>query len=302
MILRAINNILVADYSEDLEKEDSNIKKIANNTENTWQKDRSSTEKELNTKQGKIAEDVVERCIVENHADTIECLSYDKIRNDDYLKHAPFDFLIWGKGSVDIGNIVASIQNDISSTNNSFVRLSNYTRGLCKEKNVKIVEVKSTIIRQKYKDKSGFNGDYSDDVEVRKLTDYIRKKDDVFCYPYYKRYDKSQDYTLLDYCNYVKKCEAFLSGFDGDDLKHRVIDLEKKQQCCDIFVRVYIDKEQKKGLVIGWLDRERLLDYYVVLKRMGQKDKSENALYFAKNLTKTDGINLLDKIFTNNKI
>lgn len=296
MILRVVENVLEADFSSDDVNDDS-VEQIISNTEETWQKDRTEEEKTKNTEQGKTAERIVERCINEEHAETIDCLSYDEIRNDGLKKHAPFDFLVWEKGTVNVEPIIVSIQNDISQSNNSFVRLSSYSRKLCRDNNVKIVEVKSTNIRQQYKDDSGFNGDYSDDSEVLKLANHIRTKDDVFCYPYYKRSEDSEDYTIDDYCEYVKSREFKLSGYVGEELRHKVIELEQEKQCSDIFIRVYLDEEQKQGIIIGWLDREHLLDYEVVLKKMKKPNKSEKAIYLAKNLAETISITRLDTLF-----
>ena len=72
---------------------------------------------------------------------------------------------------------------------------------------------------------------------------------------------------------------------------------ECENQCCDIFVRVYLDRPAKKGFVIGWMQKEELLDDTVQFKRMRQKNKSELALYFAKNLGETKGIDCLAQAF-----
>ena len=80
-------------------------------------------------------------------------------------------------------------------------------------------------------------------------------------------------------------------------MRRRVIAWECENQCCDIFVRVYLDRPAKKGFVIGWMQKEELLDDTVQFKRMRQKNKSELALYFAKNLGETKGIDCLAQAF-----
>ena len=52
---------------------------------------------------------------------------------------------------------------------------------------MKIVEVKSTNIRNDLKVESDFTGDYDNVKSVQKLLETIRRKDDVFCYPKLKR-------------------------------------------------------------------------------------------------------------------
>ena len=44
--------------------------------------------------------------------------TYDEIRNDDFKKHAPFDFLLWKTGTVNIAFIEEAIRQDIARTPN----------------------------------------------------------------------------------------------------------------------------------------------------------------------------------------
>lgn len=185
---------IVGAYYGELQIDDSMIGQITENTAETWQPDRETNERGNNTEQGKIAEEIVEQFLQQFMANRISSKSYDDIRNDRFKKHAPFDFLIWESGTVDVAPIELAIQNDISSTPNKFVRLSEYTRRLCRQNNVKIVEVKSTKIRESLKEDSGFNGDYDNQTEVIKLIDEIKRCDDVFCYPHYKRSDTDENY------------------------------------------------------------------------------------------------------------
>lgn len=298
MEIELFNHIVSAYYGE-LHMNQNVIGQIIENTAETWQPDRQANERGNNTEQGKIAEEIVEQFLSRFFTDRISLKSYDEIRNDEFTKHAPFDFLIWETGTADISLIELSIQKDISNTPNQFVRLSESTRRKCKESNVKIVEVKSTKIRETQKRNSGFNGNYDDQSEVLKLVNEIKRCDDIFCYPHFKRSDTSVDYSIQDYCQYVKRQEASLANLSGEQLRRKVIDLEVVHQCIDVFIRVYLDQEAKRGFVIGWMQRERLLDYDVLFKKMVQKNKSERALYFAKNLTEVEGIDLLHQVFTN---
>lgn len=289
-------------YYEEQEIDDALIDKITDNTVETWQPDRKQNERKNNTAQGKAAEEIFKGVLKKFFPNTISFKAYDDIRNDHLKKHAPFDFLVWETGKTDIGLIEQSIKNDIVNTKNDFVKLSDYTRKLCEESNVKIVEVKSTKVRDALKRGCNFNGDYNNRDEVLKLVNEIKRHDDIFCYPYYKRSDIAPDYSIYDYCNFVKSHERTLEGYTGEQLREKVIDLELAHQCCDIFVRVYIDKIARRGIVIGWIQREKLLDYSVDFKKMIQADKSERALYFAKNLRKVNGIESFPQIFVNNDI
>ena len=164
-------------YYGDMRMDDRIVEQIADHTEETWQPDRRDEERGSNTRQGKVAEEIVEQFFTLFFENKIAMKSYDDIRNDDFEKHAPFDFLIWKKGTIDIEPIVSSIQRDIDNTPNKFVRLSEYTRRLCKDANVKIAEVKSTQIREDLKRDSGFNGNYEDGNAVRKLINEIKSKE-----------------------------------------------------------------------------------------------------------------------------
>lgn len=63
-------------------------------------------------------------------------------------------------------------------------------------------------------------------------------------------------------------------------------------------IRVYLDTTAERGYVIGWMRREKLLDYRVQFKHMPQKNKSEKALYLAKKLTEVDPIDRISDLFS----
>lgn len=296
MDIRIVDHIVYADYSH-AQVNNTIVSQISSHTAETWQPNRMTVERGRNIQQGKIAEEIVESLVGKYFRTSISMKAYDEIRNDNYEKHAPFDFLLWEAGKVDILPIEMSIRNDIASTQNQFVKLSEYTRRLCKDLNVKIAEVKSTKIREDLKKRASFKNDYEDEEAIRRLVNIIKCTDDVFCYPHYKRSEINQEYSIADYCRYVKSLEPSLVNYEGEELRRKVIDMEAEKQCCDVFIRVYLDTSADKGIVIGWMQRERLLDYAVHLKRMYQFGKSERALYFAKNLQETESIERIPEIF-----
>ena len=224
------------------------VGQIINYTAETWQPDRPKKERECNIEQGKIAEEITERFIRQYYSQELSLKTYDEIRNDDFKKHAPFDFLLWKTGTVNIAFIEEAIRQDIARTPNKFVKLSNVTRRLCRTLGVKIVEVKSTNIRNDLKVESDFTGDYDNVKSVQKLLETIRRKDDVFCYPKLKRRESDPGYCLDDYCREVQERFSEFDGCKGENLRRRVIAWECENQCCDIFVRVYLDRPAKKDL------------------------------------------------------
>lgn len=296
MRLTLQNHIVCADYGQ-VHLDARVVGQIIDYTAETWQPDRPKKERECNIEQGKIAEEITEQFIRQYYSQELSLKTYDEIRNDDFKKHAPFDFLLWKTGTVNIAFIEEAIRQDIARTPNKFVKLSNVTRRLCRTLGVKIVEVKSTNIRNDLKVESDFTGDYDNVKSVQKLLETIQRKDDVFCYPKLKRRESDPGYCLDDYCREVQERFSEFDGCKGENLRRRVIAWECENQCCDIFVRVYLDRPAKKGFVIGWMQKEELLDDTVQFKRMRQKNKSELALYFAKNLGETKGIDCLAQAF-----
>lgn len=98
MKLALLKNIACAHYDQ-LQISEDTVDTIAQNTKNTWQPDRGSGEMHSNTKQGKIAEVIVEEFIRRYYNKQLSTLSYDKIRNDRNEKHAPLICLSGGRGA-----------------------------------------------------------------------------------------------------------------------------------------------------------------------------------------------------------
>lgn len=294
MRLREIGKIILADYRDEV-PEKSSIGLISKNTENTWQPDRGPAEIRRNTSQGKTAEDMVSQYMRSCFAQRINILSYDEIRNDGFQKTAPFDFLFWEAGNNDIGSVIAAIQEDIARCER-YVRLSRSTRELCRRNRVKIVEVKSTQIRFGQKRNAGFSDDYSDDKSVAGLAEEIIGSDDFLTYPHYCRKTEKADFDMTDYCRIAQGYDICLRGIEKEELTRRVICSERNFQS-DIFIRVYLDRYFQKGMVIGWLDRERFFDDGVVIKKMPKQGKSEKAVYFARSLTNARAMRDIAEIF-----
>lgn len=209
MRLTLQNHIVCADYGQ-VHLDARVVGQIIDYTAETWQPDRPKKERECNIEQGKIAEEITEQFIRQYYSQELSLKTYDEIRNDDFKKHAPFDFLLWKTGTVNIAFIEEAIRQDIARTPNKFVKLSNVTRRLCRTLGVKIVEVKSTNIRNDLKVESDFTGDYDNVKSVQKLLETIRRKDDVFCYPKLKRRESDPGYCLDDYCREVQ--ESYLDS------------------------------------------------------------------------------------------
>jgi len=169
-----IGNALIVDYSDITTSNNSIINNIVNNTVNTWQQDRGYLEKQRDTQLGKLAEDAV--ICVFNNLKISNYHSYDDFRSDEFKDHAPFD-----------GIFIENLDNEIiefinNAVKNEGSRLSSDTREQLRKYNAYTVEVKSTRLAQKYKDRANFH-DYNNANEVKNLVDSLMNLD-YLTYPF----------------------------------------------------------------------------------------------------------------------
>ncbi len=267
------HNVIFVKYSEG-EHNDGVAARIADNTAQTWQQNRGRQETLNNTIQGKTAEELFHQYMLQNSPE-IHLLSYDEIRNDNYTKHAPFDFLAWNE-DCDIDAIVRSVQRDIARSDR-YVRISQETRALCRDENVKILEVKSTKITDRHKKQCKFNVSRNSDLpKVNALAEVILD-DDYLTYPLFCRKTTKDDYSVNDYIELLRS--RSIRVWDEAGMRR----FETSAQLADAFVRVYVDEAANVGFVVGWIDKRRFYDN-AVIKKMPQRGKSELALYFAASL------------------
>ena len=81
---------IIYDYNEITADSNDAVSQIVSHTANTWQANRGTAEKGRDTKQGKQAEQAVSLFFSKYHT-SVKYISYDDIRTDNFLKHAPFD-------------------------------------------------------------------------------------------------------------------------------------------------------------------------------------------------------------------
>lgn len=114
---------------------------------------------------------------------------------------------------------------------------------------MKIVEVKSTNIRNDLKVESDFTS-YDNVKSVQKLVgDLIRRKDDVFCYPKLKRRESDPECVWMITAGSSGKGFRNLTDVRAKTCGYReMIAWECENQCCDIFVKFTWIVRQKKDL------------------------------------------------------
>lgn len=103
MKIKKISDFIICHIPAESELDKDEIEQIVNHTHNTWQHDRPIQEIRKNTIQGKRAEIVIENILRDNS--TFRFLAYDKMRKDNFNKHAPFDGIIYRRKRINIKEI-----------------------------------------------------------------------------------------------------------------------------------------------------------------------------------------------------
>ena len=139
MKIQIIGNAAILNFN-DIEIENINLGNLVFNTANTWQTNRSFSEKQADTKLGKFAEDAVITALKIIGVNFYH--SYDSFRKDNFEYHAPFD-----------GLLIKQLTNDIiEKINDSVVadgpKISAMTREYIRKKGGFTIEVKSTRLTQ----------------------------------------------------------------------------------------------------------------------------------------------------------
>ena len=267
MDMLSIGNCIIIDYKDVVQSAKNDVDNIAEHTVNTWQYGRSYAEKLADTQLGKFAEDVVITIFDRLNIDGY--YSYDSFRTDNFKIHAPFDGILTKNFSQ---QLVDLINDSVQKEGN---RLSIATREAIRKFNAHTVEIKSTRLAPKYKDRAGFTS-YSDDKSIERLINYLMGLD-FLNYPYFTRYG---DMSYEKYCLFVE--QRIKTGLGIDALKEKVRELELLHST-DIFIRVFMDEPNQKAIVMGWIDRNKFFTPPETHKLI-LPGKSEVPLYFVKSL------------------
>ena len=254
---------------------DEEVEEIANYTHNTWQANRSKVDILKDTKVGKIAEFAVTEIF--KNLNILNYYPYDNIRLDDFKYHAPFDGIFTNNYNSEIAKFIYKcLQKDGAKLS------ANSLRALfCK--GVLTLEIKSTRISEKYKNKTSFIS-YNDESSVNRLVEYLRSLDYI-TYPHLCRYG---DMTFEKYCDYAEN--KLHTGLKGQALYDYIRDFEISC-ACDYYIRVFIDEEASLALVMGFIDKYTLLTPPETHKLI-MPGKSEVPLYFVKKIK--NGYNIKD--------
>lgn len=269
MISYLINGVFIIDYKNIID-DDINTDHLTDHTLNTWQTDRTHEDKLADTVLGKRAEAAVETAFKVIGID--DYYSYDKFRNDGFEKHAPFDGIICKDNCQELFDLVnSSVQKDGNKLSMDVRKEINRLGG-------KTVEIKSTRLAKKYKDRVDFTG-YNNVKSIEALVDSLMGLD-FLTYPFFTRYG---DMTFDQYCWFVET-KHLHSYLRGEELRKYVAEYEKNNSA-DIYIRVFMDEDCSKALIMGWISKEIFYDKPETHKLV-LDGKSEVPLYLVKKLNK----------------
>lgn len=279
-------------FLENISFEERTSDLIAKNTCNTWQKKRDLLEKIKDTKQGKLAEKFVKQYI-EQHTG-LSYLEYDEIRIDNYEKHAPFDGLLYLKDKLNkdiLDECIKKINNDVQ--NSITGNITSECRKLLNKNGLLIIEIKSTKVNDRKKDIARNYQKYNDNKREC-LLQAIKNQDDFLTYLHFCRYGSFDDFNT--YCNYVKNKYLKQTSFRENELVEKVKHIEL-ENLSDIHIRIYIDYDESKAILIGYIKKEMFLKEPIIIKKMIKFGKSEGAVYLTKPLKVALPISSLEQEF-----
>lgn len=289
--------LVVFTRKSELVQSKGEVVRIASNTSNTWQQDRSQEEKLSNTAQGKQAEEMFSDFVsFFQTRKSIVYMSYDEFRNDNFAQHAPMDGILFKNGNPVIDDIVRLILKD--QEEGSYVKLSTHVRKQLTDASVYTVEIKSSRIPDKdYKliDRDNFQNRRQQNT----LIDALRERD-LFTYPEYTRSLGKGIRNFEQYCEYVRVSVPEFANMTGDELRSAIV-LHESRAKSDIHTRIFLDWTST-GSVIGYLLGYALKDDFFKEPKiitMPRKGKSEDALYYAYPIRKTEA---LQSLFTDSRL
>lgn len=224
---------------------------IATHTANTWQPRRSSAEKTRDTRVGKLAEDALALYL---HNVGIAYRSWDDIRTDGFRQHAPLDGFIARSDAVHILHHARFTAAANKAQQQTCFELEFVEK--CENYGLYGVEVKSTRIRPRHRDRAGR-------VDVQRIL-----RDDFLQYPEVR------------------------SGHLDNGLRRKLLTpacLERIAQRTPFFlIRVYIEQlsiSTYRAYLIGYLTRDQFFTSpQLTVKSMPRAGKSERAIYYAVSL------------------
>lgn len=265
------------------------IENIVEHTHNTWQHDRPISEIRENTIQGKRAEIVIEQILAENS--DVRYLSYDKLRRDNFNKHAPFDGVIFNNSINDsiLKDAIEQINNDVFYSRGDSGTVSMETREFLENKGIFTVEIKSSLLQdpRDYRKMVHKRKEQRTEEDYNTLCEYIKSFYDYFVYPYYCR-DSSEITSFYEYTAYVRKINPEIAnGVDKAEFLQNLMKVEFNN-ACNIYTRVFFDVLSDEIIIPGYITKTRFFEEPRIMKM--PSPKSKNAIYYMYHMNYGSGI------------
>ena len=249
-----------------LSQEEMDIcRKIAENTKNTWQPNRSETDKLRDTLLGKFAEKAIKVYLAENfpEGDNPYVAFYDDFRTDNFAYHNSVDFLF----SQDV-EALNEAQQYVSS-NLMAVGLKEKSAELSidnikhlKQQKVCVGEIKATRIHDRH-------------IEGGAVSLAHLLNDDFLAYPRCER----KSFKIQNADDYLKEFSNPKFGILAEDIL-----AEEREKVADWYFRVYVQERVDLGVcdayIIGALPGQVFVDKFNI-KKMSQLGRSEWAIYMS---------------------
>lgn len=259
----AAKDIVIVDNLNLTELEDDICRLITKNTSNTWQQGRSLESKYQDTKLGKLAEKAVKNFLNEGSYDKFNPLLafYDEFRTDKFKKHNSIDF-VFSKNINCLLKAEKHIQEKMFSNEilDENLDIANHIR--LSELKTFVGEIKSTRVAQRHKGENN-------------QTDLTRLlSDDFLTYPKFLRNNNGVNvYNTKQYLDYIKRTRRM----DEESIKKA-----HENYIADWQIRVYIEnvEDSYTAYIIGAVPKHQFIDSFNI-KKMGNNDKSEFALYLS---------------------
>ena len=180
-------------------------------------------------------------------------------------KHAPLDCIIFEKQNSDLQLAINAI--NVDATNNSNGAISNNTKEFLKNLKIYTMEIKSTRITNRHKEK--------DTINYQAILN-----DDFLAYPkFYRKVPSGIEINnwdrYLDYCISNSRVQP--------DIDLTILQEIELNNMYDFYARVYVDQINDNLFdihIMGYITKQDFIKNSVI-KRMPQYGKSEQALYIA---------------------
>lgn len=277
MDFKRVSDFIICPVPREEELDMEQVDRIVEHTHNTWQHGRPLPEIYDNTIQGKRAELVIERLLAENSR--ARYISYDDMRKDGFLKHAPFDGIIYKAGICKewIEEAVFRINRDVAESNGDTGLIAISTRDFLEDHGIYTIEIKSSLLQDprdyramEHKDlRRRTDGDYA------ALCQYIRGFYDYFVYPHYCR----DSMAITDFYSYTRYVRSHINGFP-ENKQAFLYELMKDEfdNACNIYTRVFFDLISNEIVIPGYILKGRFFEEPRIRKM--PSPKSQNAIYY----------------------